>query len=125
MRAARCHRLGAKPGSGGGTIALSQSLSQTQPHEPVFSPTGSATETHAFSSFAGKSICSTSRGLTLHTREVAGSNPAAPIVGSPLAERVSADTIHFHAARVARTSRLGKEGSPATNTAASRHLGSA
>jgi len=58
---------------------LSHSLSQTRPNRASSSPIPSSVNTHGLSRFAGKSRHAGRRGALPHTREVAGSNPAAPI----------------------------------------------
>jgi hypothetical protein len=57
---------------------LGHSLGQTRPHWPVSGPSARACDAVIYDLFAGIFGSAPSRPLSLHTREVAGSKPAAP-----------------------------------------------
>src|SRR4051794_10481161 len=62
---------------------LSHSLSQTRPNGALSSPISTSAITHGLGGFAGKNRSTGLGGALPHTREVAGSDPAAPMIRKP------------------------------------------
>jgi len=118
MRGARCDRLGAQPSERRRQRSpLSQSLSQTQPHEPVFSPTGIAAETHGLGSLQANQSVPRRVGLRFTRERSLVRAQAVPISGRPGAP----DTFN-QSARLATGRRKRRPARPAVENRRSRAL---